>query len=119
MWIVLDSLHQFVAHHRKLTEVLGGTINIGAQIKDMGMPCFRGQHRNNGRTVDAWNGLQNEFRDRHQGAGIAGTDAGICSPVLHHIDGNPHGRILLAAKRFGGRLMHFDRFTGMAYLDPI
>ena len=85
----------------------------------MGMPGFGRQHGNNRRPVHTWDGLQDKFGDCHEGAGISCTDAGIGLAILDEINGDSHGGVLFAAKRLGGRLVHFNDFRCMNNTNPI
>ena len=61
--------------------------------------------------------LQDETAGGHQGAGIAGTDAGVGAAVLDEVHRHAHGRVLLLAQGIGRRLVHGDDLAGIVNLD--
>jgi hypothetical protein len=78
------------AHYRELHEVGGIAFGVGAQIEHhrFGFQC--GQHRRQGRAINARHGAQREQGHRHQGASVAGRNGGIGLALLHGIDGHAH-----------------------------
>ena len=63
--------------------------------------------------------LQDEARDRHQRAGVAGAHDDIGLAFLDQIDCQAHRGIALAAQRLGRRVVHGHDFLGVHHLDAI
>ncbi len=115
----VDGGDQRASHDRELDELLGGAVDVGAQVERRGHAFARRQLRRDGGPVDAGQGLEHEARNRHQGAGVAGRDASLRRPVLDEIDGDAHRRILLAAQRACGAFAHFDHFGRSVHGDSV
>jgi hypothetical protein len=65
------------------------------------LPVLEGQCGGDGGAIDARQGFQDESGNRHQGAGIAGGNAGIGFAALDQIGGHTHRGIFLGAQRHG------------------
>ena len=77
-------------------------------------PRTRRPARRDRRPVDAGHGLELEFRDRHQRAGIAGGDRDVGLATLHGVDRHPHRGLPAAlAQRLARLGVHRDRDVGM------
>ena len=115
--LLLGRFDQRAAHHRELIQMLGGAIDIGAEVEHRGVAADRRQPRRDRRALDAGQRLQYEVPGRHQRAGVAGAHAGGRSTFLHQVDGDPHRRIFLAAKRQRRLFVHFDDLRRRADRD--
>src|SRR5471032_2849707 len=117
----LDFFHgrdQHRTHDGELVQVMRFAIDVGAQVQHIGRSIFLVRHdAADGRAVDAGHGLEYVARYRHQGAGIAGRDAGLGLAVLDLLDGDAHRRILLAAQGHFERIVHGDLFGGVLHGD--
>ena len=88
-------------------------IDVGPEIEHPGVFALRGQGRADSRTVDAGQHFKHEPRRGHEGAGIAGADAGVRLALLDQVDGDAHGGVFLVAQRVGRQLVHVDALAGM------
>jgi hypothetical protein len=76
--LAVDGRDQRAAHHRELQQVLGGAVDVGAEVQHGGVAAeLVRHHRGDRRAVDALERLQHVARHRHQRAGVAGRDAGV------------------------------------------
>ena len=107
----LDRRTQHRAHDGELVQVVRLAVDVGAEVEDIGRAALLVRHdRADRRAVDAGHGLEHVARDGHQGAGIAGRDAGVGAAILDGLDRHPHRRILLAAQGHFDRVFHRDDF---------
>jgi hypothetical protein len=101
------------AHHRKLKQVFGRAVDIGAEVEHGGETVLAMRHHGgDGGAVDAVHRLEHVARHGHQGAGVAGRDAGMRA-TLQLRDGHAHGGVALAAQRHFHRVVHVDDLAGL------
>jgi hypothetical protein len=81
------------------SKVLGRAVHIGTQVQHRGGAALGVGHLGgNGRAVNAIQRLEQIAGNGHQGARVAGRHRGGSRAILDLLDGNAHGRILLAAQ---------------------
>ena len=116
--LLLDRLDERGAEDGELEQVIGTAVDVGAEVEHRREPApLVRDHAGDGRPVDAVERLQDETRDRHQGAGVARADADIRAALLHEVDRHAHRRIALGAQRDGDRVVHLDDLVGVNDLD--
>ncbi len=83
----------------------------------MGMPLHRRQRADNGRPIDTGERFQDKACGGHQRPGVAGAHAGVRIAALDQVDGDAHGRILLAPQGERGQIVHLHPLGGVAHGD--
>jgi hypothetical protein len=115
--------HERAAQHRKLQQVFGRAVHVGAQVEHGGVAILAvGQDGGDGRAVDALDGLEQVARQRHQRARVARRHAhvrgrlGLRIGRLHLGDRHAHGGIALLAQCHLHRVVHRHHFRGGHHL---
>src|ERR1035437_737308 len=114
-FLVLHGRYQHGTHDGELQQMLGRAVDVGGQVEHIDLAFHGWQYAGDGGTVYPRQSLEHEARNSHQRTGIAGADAGVRFSVLDQIDGDAHGRVLLAAQCRGERLVHAHRLARMMH----
>ena len=78
-------------HHGELNQVLGGAIDIGAEVEHEGGTARSiGQGGGNGRAIDAFEGLEHVARDGHECPRVARAHGRLGFPVGDRLEGEAH-----------------------------
>ena len=109
--------HQFfgieAAHIGKLQEVLCRTLDIGAAVNEHDAVLARGQDRGQRRPANAADAFDSQGGPCQQSPGASRRDDRIPGALLQKAQRNRHGRVLLAAGRRGGFVLHGNNLTGI------
>ena len=83
---------EFVAHDGELVELLGGAVDVCAEVKHQGeLVVFSGEKFGNGGAVYMGQGFEHEAGGCHQRACVACGNGGLGVALFHLLDGNAHG----------------------------
>ena len=93
--------------------MLGRAVHIGPQIEHRGGAALGiGHLGGNGRAVNAIERLEDIAGNGHQGTRVAGGNRGSSRAILYLLNGNAHGRILLAAQGNLHGVIHGNHLGG-------
>ena len=108
-----DRAREDVAHHGELHEVFGVALDVGAEVEHHAFAAPGRENRGDRRPVDAGQGFEHEFGDRHQRAGIARRDDAVGAAIPDRIDRQPHARPSPGAQRLRRLGVVRHRLIGM------
>ena len=101
------------AHQREVAKLAGGRPDIGADVEDDAFGFNSRPQRGDRGTLDARHRPQNEFRHRHEGAGVAGRHSDGSLALVNGVDGEPHARAFAAAERLARLFGHRNDGVGV------
>jgi hypothetical protein len=117
-FLLVDRRHQRRSQDGELQQVVRAAVDVGAEIEHgRHAALLVRNHARDGWTVDAIERLEDETCNRHQGAGVAGTDTHVRASFLDQVDREPHRGIALAAQRQSHWVVHLDDLVRMNDLD--
>lgn len=98
------------AHHRKLKKLLGGAVDICAEIQQQARITLRRYRRDHGWPVNTRQSLEHLPCQRHERSGIAGAYTGLSRTITNLFEGDAHRGARLATQCLAGPLVHADHF---------
>ncbi len=116
----VGAVHRVVegrAHDRELDQLLGVALDVGVDVQHRRDALHRRPAGHDRRALQVAAHAQDQLGDRHQGAGVAGRDAGGGLAGPDRLDGVPQAGALAPAHGLGGLLLHGDGLVGVAHLD--
>jgi hypothetical protein len=111
------------ARHRRTHQGIVGQLacvgpDVGADVEHDAFGFHRRPQGRDRGTLDARHRTQDQFRHRHQRAGVAGGDGDVRLTLLHGLDREPHARALATPHGLARLVAHRDRGVGVDDRGP-